>query len=407
MRRLSARSVKLSAAQHRDYIGASTARASLKAYRPGSSDPDSRFLLGRQELINRARDLERNVPVVAGAVDTKLTHVVGPGLKFQSRVDAKTLGIESEQAAEFSRLLEREFQSWANTDHCDIERSSNFAELQSIVLQSRMTAGDIFCVLPFVRAEGSPYGLKCQLIESERCSNNKRARDTSRLKAGVEKDENGAPTAYWFSKHHPGDALRQRAEDSWIRIPAFGELTGRRNVLHVFRKRRPGQTRGVPDLAPVIELARQLGSYTEAEISAAVNAAVYTIFVTSDDEYKENDPSMTEVLTDAAQITYLSGSGNEDVSSPTPGRPNAAFEAFVLSILSQMGSALGIPFEVMLKRFNSSFSASQAAMLEMYRYVIAERERLVSKFCNPVLEVFVDEAVSAGRLVFPGYLNGD
>ena len=51
-------------------------------------------------------------------------------------------------------------------------------------------------------------------------------------------------------------------------MPAFGAATGRRNVLHPFRRTRPGQTRGIPYLAPVMELVKQLGRYSEAEVAA-------------------------------------------------------------------------------------------------------------------------------------------
>ncbi len=398
---------KLSASV-RDYIGASITRPSLKQYTPGQSDADSRTLSTRQSIVDRARDLTRNVPIVAGAVDTKTTHVIGPGLRFQSRVDSAALAIDHEVAAEYGRRLEREWEAWSDSTACDLERSSTFGELQTIVLQARMTDGDIFVLTPSIVRSGSPYGIKLQLIESDRCTNPRGVRESSRFKGGIEKDENGAPLRYHFAAHHPGDHLRRLAADRWVAVDAYGSNTGRRNVLHIMNKRRSGQTRGVPDLGPVIELCKQLGSYTEAEIAAAVNAAAYTIFVTSEDGF-ENDAGdstdLDEVWTDAARMTFLRN--GESIESPTPGRPNQQFEAFVLALMSQLGSALGVPFELMMKRFNSSFSASQAAMLEMYRYVITERRRLVSQLCAPVLELFVDEAVALGRLDLPGYMNGD
>ncbi|MCH5894346.1 phage portal protein, partial [Salmonella enterica] len=66
----------------------------------------------------------------------------------------------------------------------------------------------------------------------------------------------------------------------WERIPAYGKKTGRRNVLHVMQDwERPGQRRGVPVLAPVIEALKQLGRYTDAELVAAVVSGLFTVFV--------------------------------------------------------------------------------------------------------------------------------
>jgi hypothetical protein len=53
-------------------------------------------------------------------------------------------------------------------------------------------------------------------------------------------------------------------------------------VLHVYKKLRPGQTRGVPYLTPVIETLKMLGRYTEAELMAAVIAGMFTVFVESE-----------------------------------------------------------------------------------------------------------------------------
>lgn len=44
-------------------------------------------------------------------------------------------------------------------------------------------------------------------------------------------------------------------------------------------RERAGQRRGVPMLAPVLEALKQLGHYTDAEITAAVLSAMFTVFV--------------------------------------------------------------------------------------------------------------------------------
>lgn len=56
----------------------------------------------------------------------------------------------------------------------------------------------------------------------------------------------------------------------WQRVEAYGEKTGRKNVLHLMCRERIDQRRGVPFLAPVIEALKQLGRYTDAELIAAV-----------------------------------------------------------------------------------------------------------------------------------------
>ena len=93
----------------------------------------------------------------------------------------------------------------------------------------------------------------------------------------METDEDGEVIAYHFSKHHPLSYANEPME--WVRVPAYGEKTGRRNVIHIMNRERIDQRRGVPFLAPVIEALKQLGRYTDAELVAAVVNGLFTVFI--------------------------------------------------------------------------------------------------------------------------------
>jgi capsid protein len=69
----------------------------------------------------------------------------------------------------------------------------------------------------------------------------------------------GEPIGYWLHRSHPGAAwmLPGAAWQNSAFIPA-------RNMLHLFRKRRPGQLRDVSWLAPVLLRLRDLGDYEAA-----------------------------------------------------------------------------------------------------------------------------------------------
>ena len=85
-------------------------------------------------------------------------------------------------------------------------------------------------------------------------------RNTVTFTGGVEMDDYGAPIAYHVMRRHPGSIDRAQML-IWDKYPAFGTKTKRRNVIHLFDKTRPGQTRGVPYLTPVIETIKQLDRY--------------------------------------------------------------------------------------------------------------------------------------------------
>ena len=93
----------------------------------------------------------------------------------------------------------------------------------------------------------------------------------------------------------------------------------------------------------------------------------------------------------------------EEAKSVTPGRPNAAFDPFVTAICRQIGAALEIPYEILLKCFNSSFTASRGALLEFWKMVKMYRAWLANDFCQPIFEEFLSEAVAKGRISAPGF----
>ncbi|MCX4265325.1 MAG: phage portal protein, partial [Firmicutes bacterium] len=87
---------------------------------------------------------------------------------------------------------------------------------------------------------------------------------------------------------------------NWQRAEAYGRETGRRNVLHIMNRERIGQRRGVPLLAPVIEALKQLGRYTDAELTAAVVSGFFTIFIEKDNV--ASDAAIGEIIPEEEQV---------------------------------------------------------------------------------------------------------
>lgn len=395
------------------YIGGSKSRRGLKMWTTLSHDADSDILPDLPTLRDRSRDLIRNNPLATGAIKTKVTNVVGTGLKLQSRIDRSVLNLTDEKADEWETRTEREWRLFAESKECDIARTLNFQAITRLVYRQAKENGDVFIVLPRTKRKHFPYDLRLQVVEADRVCNEDNARDSETLAGGVKTDKQGAPINYHILKYHPGSTRRYKGK-KWDVVPAFGTNLGLRNVIHLFAPDRPGQSRGVPDLAPVIEPLKQLGRYTEAELAAAVISGMFTVFIetaggdaaldlsnlsdetgstTSDDDYK------------LAPGAIIGLKPNEKVHDTDPGRPNSAFDPFILSILRQIGVALELPFEILIKHFTASYSAARAALLEAWKYFISERQWLADNFCQIVYEVFMYEAVITGRIAAPGFLS--
>jgi lambda family phage portal protein len=113
--------------------------------------------------------------------------------------------------------------------------------------------------------------------------------------------------------------------------------------------------------------------------------------------------SASEVKLGAGAIVDLAK--NEKVQFANPGRPNSSAEAFIGAMLREIGTALELPYEVLMKAFESSYSAARAALLEAWRFFRARRAWLAMMFCQPVYEAWLEEAVARGRVDAPGFFD--
>ena len=324
--------------------------------------------------------------------------------------DAEGLGLSRDEAAAFKRAALREWWAFAGSAECDLERTLNFAQLQELALRTTLIAGDVFVVKRFRERAGSLYGLKLQLLDADRCSNPERRADEHGLAGGIETDTDGAPLRYHFTDRHPGEYLMGGASLTWTPVDAFGAESGMRQVMHLYRKLAPEQLRGEPYLAPVIEQLKQLSDYSSAEITAAVVNSCFAV-VSKTEGAAGVDLEGGSQTDGKGQPINLSRPGqivdlgvNESLESFTPERPSAAFGPFVESVLRQVGVALEIPFEVLVGHFTSSYSASRAALLQVWKFFRGRREWLATGLCQPTWEALITEAVARGRLAAPGFL---
>lgn len=393
------------------YDAGRRSRRSLDDWRPRGGDADADSLLDLPELRSRSRDAIRNLPLAAGAINTKVTNVVGTGLRLNSQIDRDYLGLSDQQSEAWERAAERLWTLWANSPESDAERTLNFAAQQELAFRSVLECGDVFALLPAIDRPGMPLDLRVQLIEADRVSNPNWETDTPTLAGGVEKDGSGAPVAYHITRTHPGRLFS--ASTKWDRYPAFGARTGRCNVLHLYHKRRVGQTRGIPDLAPVTEQLKQLGRYSQAELDAAVVTAFLAIITKSEGRagFGGVSPAGVSTADDKSEpyslgpATVLDLKDGEDVTTVQSNRPNSAFDPFVQAVLRQVGTALEIPFELLIKHFTSSYSAARAALEDAKRFFRGRRSWLACNLCQPVYEQFLTEAVARGLLNAPGFLT--
>lgn len=203
----------------------------------------------------------------------------------------------------------------------------------------------------------------------------------------------------------------------WERVPAFTSW-GRRRVVHLHDKERTGQSRGRPIVTAVMREFHMAGKYSQNELQASLANSLVAAFLESDMDQESasalfgDNPreAWQESLQEARSIGKLQGAAviplpvGAKLSSFAPGRPNAAFEAFMLAVLRHIAAGMNMPYELLLKDFSkTNYSSARAALLEAWRYFHGRRRWLTDYWLRPIYELWLEEAVNAGVVDAPGY----
>lgn len=409
------------------WAGASTYKRALAGLKALSTSPVEDIDDNNLTMRQRGRLMYMGSPIATSAIKTSRTNTIGLGLHVNPRPDAEILGLTIEQAAAWTKKVKHEFGIWADRkEACDATGMNNFYEIQQMLYMSWLMSGDVFALMQRnERTFLNPYSLRIKAIEADRCATKSPSYlsttginpdNGNKIYDGVEIDDSGAPVAYWFRNSHPFESTM--VPTKWKRVEARGVESGLPNVIHIVNTERPDQYRGVSFLAPVIESVLQISRYTNAEVMAAVIEAMHTGFVKTTEDpsempFNEMGPyGAGEEPERYDPQDYHLGPGEmnvmnpgEDVEFPVPTRPTSGFQGFVQAIATQIGAALEIPKDILLKEFTTSYSASRGALLEAWKSFKMYRTWFVNDFCDPVYEIWLSEAVALGRIDAPGFFS--
>lgn len=411
--------------------GASNRKIALEEWRAISGSADQDIIYNLPLLRQRSRDLYMGFSIAGAGILTLRTNVVGTGIIPMPQIDGEVLGMSSEETAKTNKLISDEFDLFADTVECDWNRRSTFYQLEDLVCVNHLISGDILGLLPMKQRRGAIYDTKIRLLEADRIANplastidagpaNQTADGTQKIFGGVELSDDGEVDAYWVSKAHPGllgYSAIPYSSDNFTRIPAFGAETGRPVAMLIAEMERPEQRRGVPLFSKCLTEMKQMQRYIESTTIQNVIKSYFTSFITSampsdhmfdniiDDDIREDlvlrnpynvklGPGMNNWLRPGDSITFPIGAG-----------PEKEFEPYVVAMCKFMGSCLGIPYEVLLKQFNSSYSASRASLLEFWKRVKVLRQIIIDQFCQPVYITWMMEAVAKRILNAPRFFE--
>lgn len=346
-----------------------------------------------------ARQNFNNNGFYGGVVEAATDHVIGSGIRAKSTIKK---GLTPNMSDERRRALESEldnyFNSWAESTISDVTAKDDFYLLQRLAYMSYKIDGDSFATLP-LRTIREFKVLQVELIDSPLIDST-----DPQFTQGVRVSNNKMPVQY---------SVRQ-SDGSYKILSAF--RSGKRNVLHVYKRKRPGQLRGVPFLNGVTRDMVYIDELMKYELTAAKLAAIFFGSIKSqakDEIFGDTDNNLLGNPGDQKQtpkntvkensITQLQPGDELDIHEA--GRDNPNFDKFIETSLKKISTNTRIPLEIILAKFVSSYSASRAAMLQMMKFVKPERKLFINSFCKPIRDQVITWGVLNGELVIPEFFD--
>ena len=402
--------------------GASQTLNSMVGWIIDAGNAEDNIDLYSSTLRKRARDLYAGGGLARSGPETLTTSVVGWGILPKPKIDGDFLGMTDEAREEAEKTIAREFRLWAGNTMCDATRRQNFYGIQQLAFLSMLMSGDVFALFGMKENKRTPYQTTIRLLEADRICNPDSSGDSEgtatdsggRIVDGVETDQEGTVIRYHVASRSP-IAENDSSELIWTAIDAFGADTGYPNILHVMTYERPEQCRGIPFVAAEIEQLKQFTRYMNAELAANVVSAMLTCFITSDQDdgsfgmqdavNKEDKVRDDDISLELAPGAVYSLPPGKKIETVNPLRSNSQFETFVNTCITVIASSMGIPKEVLTKKYESNYTAARAALLDFWRTVKVYRTRFNDDFNQPIYEQWLSEAVATGRIDAPGFFD--
>ena len=356
------------------------------SWQPVNEDVNDVIAASSSAVRARVRQLIRDFPYFARAVDVLVDYVVGDGIMLQARPRGRDGNVIRESA----RQIEDAWKWWC--DEADISGRLHFHQIQRLCQRQLHESGEFFAIKHVVKGNRIPFAL--QIIEADWLDSSVTGRGKNPVEQGIELDPlTGRPLTYFVQSDWGGKSTPIPAE----------------RVIHGFKSLRPGQVRGISDFVTGVLLANFLSDYMNSEIQGARMAAKWLAFVTKTmpmdfgsglPGMEKKDGKIIETLEDGV-IDYLQP--GENITLASHNRPNANMPAFVRLMLCMMSAATGAPYELLSGDYGGlSYATMRVGRLDFAQALRPRQDFHSWALCRPVFRAVMDMATLSGAVRVAG-----
>ena len=349
--------------QMRRYDAAARGRRTDSWVTQGSS-ADAATARGFGIQRDRARDLVRNNPYARKAVESWVTNLIGAGWSFKAKQTRRN-GKQGERVTEIMR-------AWmADPQQCDYLGQQNFDGLMAQAVRCWKESGEVLIRMrtpsaATIKRLGLVVPLQLQVMEGDLIDENKDTVATGDgvgwTKRGISYDSEGRRTAYWIYNYHPGEGAVQATSIVSNTVPAD-------EIIHLFTPERPGMTRGVSCLAPVMVRLRDLGDLLDARLMKEKVAACLAVAVVDPDGSTNQKSTIGDRIEPGGIVTLGPGQDLRTINPPAAGEIDRVIKTYLLEI----AAGIGITYEELTGDYSGgSFTQGRMGWIGFQRRLMSD-----------------------------------
>lgn len=377
----------------------------------------------RDQVLGRARDLDKNNAWINGGLDRRVESVIGGAIRLSAQPAIELLGRDYQWRMKWTADVQTRFRVWTNDieRRCDARQTLSFGHIVRLAYLGYIRDGEATAEIRD-DSRGLANTTNVMLFEPERVSTPTWMIESPVLRSGIAFAENGAPVGYHIRTRHPADVTPGADLNHWDYMPRFGP-TGRAKIVHVFSPRFAEQNRGISRLSEAMVPAKMLDRVDRAEVQAALKSAIMSFFIKSPGSVEEVEQMLaptgdtngrakalsdyldyrnkSPVRMDGASIMHLLP--EEDVVTPDSNHPNSNYPQFAKFVLQKMAAAIGISYPQLAQDFAGiNYSSARALLNEIWRSFLEDRQFFTQQFCTPIYAAWLEIEVANGDVKVPG-----
>lgn len=301
----------------------------------------------------RARDLALNNEFVAGFLENAERNVIGDsGFSIQSKA------FDAEARTKLENLW-REYQSRFG-GFVTFDEHQSGRDFDVLVLRTLLIDGEVFIHRAF--DPDSKFGWRYEVLDSleiDPLYNVEDAGNGMKITCGVKYDSRGREVSFF---------LRESSNDYYMSGPRTEVPAS--EILHVFRKQFPDQSRGYSFFAPIVLNLGQMDAYKEAEIvHARIQAATPGVW---EQNGQPESGDLLDEADDKGEFVREVKAGSIPVAPrgytlkfPPSVSPNSQFGIFWKNMLRSIANSLGISYNKAAGDYEAvNYSSLREATLE-------------------------------------------